>query len=79
MRNALERIYLPLEPVFTEIRKHRTISSTSPEGKKDLRQIKTVDEFIPVEEREDLTKEDKIKAKYHYNKRMYKSSVNEAQ
>ena len=74
-KNSLERIYLPIEPIYKEIRKHRSVTKDTPEGAKEIKEIKSIDDYVPVEERDDLTKEDKAKAKSQYDKRM-KQSVN---
>lgn len=73
-KNCFERIYYPLEPIYYEIRKHRTVSDKNPTGISDPSDLVIEPEYVPVEHRTDLSPEDKAKARLHYENRMKSSA-----
>ena len=70
---ALERIYFCLEPIYQEIRTHRSVTKQTPQGAKSATDLK-IEPYVPIQEREDLSAADKLKAKRHFENRM-KNSV----
>ena len=71
MKCALERIYYPLEPIYQEIRKHRTVTKQNPKGINTIDKLRFQgDDFVPIEERTDLSPEDKEKERILTLKRL---------
>ena len=68
MKSYVDRIYYPLEPLYKEIRTHKTVTESNPEGVKGVRQLREAlqesvesETRIPIAERTDLTRRDKLK------------------
>ena len=77
-KNVLERIYYPIEPLYKEIRQHRTVTTETPQGVKTIQNIKIDTETILPENRDDLSELDKQKAIQMSESRMKQSVKAEA-
>jgi len=67
MKSCINKLYFPTEPLYEEVRRHRSVSKEMPKGARGVRDIERVTQILsdeqqtPIMEREDLSPADKKK------------------
>ena len=66
MKRCMDRLYYPVEPLYEEVRRHKTVSKATPGGAKGVKDLEMAtataeEQRVPLTKRPDLTKADKRK------------------
>ena len=67
MKSCVDRLYYPLDPLYEDVRRHRSVSKATPQGARGVREIERTthmqfeEQRTPLMERDDLSAADKKK------------------